>query len=223
MSWFEPWGTEPWTLACIGDSLTNGTGGEATHRMELERAFRRLAPGRRTVHTVGSATSLYAGTAYGGPTHFEGAHDGTGGASTTSILSGIAAIIAGWSADPDIVLIMLGTNDSESDVATTYDTNYRAIVAAIRAAVPTATIVGVKPPPKRDATEDGYLVSMLGKLDDMLADGTLDLVADCYTDYPPTAYQTPSTNDHPDSTGSAWMAAQIVSTLTAIPGLEALS
>jgi lysophospholipase L1-like esterase len=129
----------------LGDSITQGGQGFASYRYAL---WFQLEQAGRDVDFVGQRTALFGGgtpdaSAYPAYlTTFDRDHEGYWGWRTDEI-DGITAAIAS-AAQPDIVLVHLGTNDigqlGAAGVANA-DTHLRSIVAKLRAAVPRVTIL----------------------------------------------------------------------------------
>jgi len=139
-----PAGAQPRILP-LGDSITNGGQGYVSYRYEL---WFELEQASILVDFVGSQSTIYPNdppNAAWYPEYFgafDPDHEGYWGERTDEILARFPGLAS--SAQPDIVLIHLGTNDIGQNGAQGVidaDTNLRAIIAALRAENPAVAIL----------------------------------------------------------------------------------
>lgn len=131
----------------IGDSITSevDTDRLGSNRNRLLEELNRRAPSR-FVSPDGHSSDTYSSWRK---------HSGVPGATSGTILTNIATYIAGLTSTPDIVTIMLGTNDAAAAVnASTFGTNMQGIIDAIAAEFPSAAIYVAYPTPTSTGAND---------------------------------------------------------------------
>lgn len=129
-----PAGAAPTRVLLVGDSITEGTGGDTAYRCDL---WDLLPPG--SVDFVGQQGP--DGTC--GVAGFDADHDGVGGATTAQRVDGGA-----WNLNYDVALVHLGTNDkngvnfswTQSYIDNTLKPSYRELIDKVRLNNPNVTI-----------------------------------------------------------------------------------
>jgi acyl-CoA thioesterase-1 len=139
----------------LGDSITEAEDGHASYRYWLFNALER--EGRR-VDFVGSQTGVYRGTPQ--YSDFDSDHEGHWGWTTLQVRERIDRW-AGQST-PDVVLLMLGTNDGARNIPGTVD-NLSAIIGSLRAHRPGVSVLIAQVPPVGDR-ETGAVLRDIGVL-----------------------------------------------------------
>lgn len=129
----------PLAVMPLGDSITESEHGHASYRYWLDKAFQEQG---RLVDFVGSGNGVYRGT----PLHsdFDADHEGHWGFTTDEIRREIDRFAERSS--PDLVLLMLGTNDGARDLRATRE-NLTAIVESLRAHRPGVVVLLAQVPP----------------------------------------------------------------------------
>lgn len=154
---------EPLRVMPLGDSITEADEGRASYRYWLHRAFERAG---RPVDFVGSRTGVYRGK----PLHedFDQDHEGHWGWTTADVRRQIDA----WAARyvPDVVLLLLGTNDGARDLRATTE-NLTAIVESLRAHRPGVAVFLAQVPPVANRVGPGIArdIALLNAALDALA------------------------------------------------------
>jgi acyl-CoA thioesterase-1 len=144
----EP-GCEVLRVMPLGDSITEAEGGHASYRYWL---FELLEREGRRVDFVGSQRGVYRGAPQF--VDFDQDHEGHWGWTTLEVRKEIHA----WAAQsaPDVVLLMLGTNDGARNLVATRG-NLSVIIASLREHRPGVLILLAKVPPVGDR-ESGALI-----------------------------------------------------------------
>jgi lysophospholipase L1-like esterase len=211
-------------ILALGDSITQGGQGFASYRYAL---WNLLVQEGHAVDFVGSRDFLFGG---GAPdpllypayfTGFDRDHDGYWGWRTDEIAP-IAQALAS-AAQPDFVLIHLGTNDIGQQGAAgvaNADANLRLVIQSLRAAVPDVAILLARVVPIGPGTSYFANAAQVGPLhaviDDVAAD--LDLpaspidVVDLAAGFD-LGSMMQSDGLHPDADGEAFMAARWLAAL----------
>jgi len=196
---------EPLRVMPLGDSITEAEDGHASYRYWLHRSFVREG---RPVDFVGSQSGVYRGA----PRHadFDADHEGHWGWTTGNVRRHIDE----WArrSYPDVVLLLLGTNDGARDLAATRD-NLVAIVSALRAHRPGVAVFLAQVPPVANRFTGGTWDD-IGPLNAMLATlaGELDsprarvVTVDQWTGF--AAARNTYDDIHPNESGEQKLAAR---------------
>jgi acyl-CoA thioesterase I len=139
----------------LGDSITQGAAGHASYRCQL---WQKLKAGGYSADFVGSMTSGYSGANTCAVTGFDLNHEGHWGWRADQVLAQISTWAA--AAQPDIVLLHLGTNDvlqGQSFDSTVQELSQ--IIDRLRAVNPNIKVFLAKLIPARDATASATLQS----------------------------------------------------------------
>jgi lysophospholipase L1-like esterase len=189
-NWFRP--VKPLRVACVGDSITEGSGYPVNLRMLLGTNY--------TVGNFGvsgSTVSLKSGKPYMNQTAFQRAK----------------------TFQPDIVIIMLGTNDASSTVyqyLESTDDDYKQLIAEFQALPGYQEVWLVKPPPifnngpgpNNTNLVEGVIPTIERVADDLNL-STIDVYAGLanHSEYFPDGV-------HPDSEGAKVIADQVYEAIT---------
>jgi hypothetical protein len=133
---------EPLRIMPLGDSITEAEGGRASYRYWLFRSF---ADEGRPVDFVGSQTGVYRGAPRFAD--FDADHEGHWGWTTAQVVRHIDAWAA--RAGADLVLLLLGTNDGDSNLEAT-QANLSTIIASLRTYRRGVTVLIAQVPPVGD-------------------------------------------------------------------------
>jgi hypothetical protein len=133
---------QPLRIMPLGDSITEAEDGHTSYRYWLFRAL--VSDGRR-VDFVGSQSGVFRGTPRFAD--FDPDHEGHWGWSTARVRE----YIDEWAARsaPDLVLLLLGTNDGVRDLGATTG-NLTAIIESLRAHRPGVSVLLAEVPPVGD-------------------------------------------------------------------------
>jgi len=194
----------------LGDSITSGKGGtNAGYRGPL---YSVLADAGYNFQFVGSLNSD-PGTLPTAPVN-QTYHEGHGGWKTGDVAKGILRGVKtvadggyGWlTANPDIVLLHIGTNNVGSDEAQSV-LDVSGTLDQIHHQRPTATTYVAQIIPKKSGAAwiKKYNLDLAGLVADKQAAGYSVFLVDMHTNYPPG---TQPDGVHPDDAGYAWMAEQ---------------
>ena len=208
----------------LGDSITRGDASadsaDGSYRYYLDRL---LAGAGYDVDLVGSTTA---------PTYtrlsFDQDHDGHGGYTTGMFLSyGGAEPLRGWLGaypPPDVVLLMIGTNDAIRQVPLMERLeNLRGIVAVLRERSPNVTVLVARIIPTGDAFRnsrqvDPFNAALPGVVQNLTTPRSRVLLVDQHSGYDGTADNGPD-GIHPNRAGMEKIAARWYAALTPLlPG-----
>jgi lysophospholipase L1-like esterase len=219
------WASAQTRIMALGDSITQGGQGFASYRYALWTA---LVQAGYAVDLVGSRDFLNGGSApdpglYPGYfTSFDRDHEGYWGWRTDEIAS--IAQAAAVAAQPDLVLIHLGTNDIGQQGApgvANADANLRLIIAGLRAAVPDVAILLARVVPIGPGTSYFANAAQVAPLNAVIDDVAADLdtpasrivVVDQHMGFELSTMMQ-SDGLHPDDEGEARMASVWLAALT---------
>lgn len=212
----------------LGDSITHGGQAHASYRHEL---WFDLVDATYAVEFVGRQNTLFAGSTpnpawYPDYGSFDPDHEGWWGNRTDEILDFIDEAAA--AAQPDVVLIHLGTNDIGQNGAqgvVDANANLRQIIASLRAENPAVAILLARVIPIGAGSGYGSNAAQVGPLNDAIDQIALDLdsgpspviVVDLNAGFDLlTMMQLDEL--HPNVTGEGWMADRWLAALAPLLG-----
>nr|HPM81869.1 autotransporter-associated beta strand repeat-containing protein [Candidatus Anammoximicrobium sp.] len=202
-----------------GDSITNGSGGtNAGYRGPL---YSLLTGAGYGFQFVGSATTLPGSlpTTPVDQTH----HEGHGGWTVAQILNGVTPVAQGglgWlSVDPDLITLMIGTNNRGGDVPTAIG-QLGQIIDTVHAQAPDALLMVAEIIPINDPAYtswvNSYNSSLVALVNSKIAAGDNVELVDLNTGFPATGF---ADTLHPNDTGYNWMAQEWFDAIVAGGGL----
>lgn len=164
----------------LGDSLTRGKYEVASYRYDLWQHYRDAGLLVDFIGSLegaggsGSEGSFYDPAEY--PGTWDQDHEGHGGATWGDVTSGAPNWFSEYSRSPDIVLLMLGTNDARAGEDPQSITHAERLITTVGSTFPAAAIALGLPPPLSDPEAEARLRDLRTDLTVLAEDHELDVV-----------------------------------------------